>query len=508
MRMNTVLLTISDVVHSTAHRTLFTAVSASIKAQDRIVLIGKNGTGKSTLLKILSGELAPDGGTVVRRGSLGFVPQTVPVELKDETAASMLHSRSYSFEMFCDVYTAIFSSSVPALERKIGELSGGEQTKLMFTLELLKQPDMLLLDEPTNHLDQSSLSELGTFLQQYRGAVVLVSHNRRIIENVAQTIWEIDDQKLHVFQGKYDDFLVQKKNKVNARERLYEATKKKLAKLNEGVRKREIRQVRSTATGVRSKNEPSRSPSAEDYFRNRSEKGAGKIKRRQDSERNKIEDQLTFLKTKRNKNVQIPLDSNAKVGALLVEAKDLNITVDTVTIIEKVELRIEYGERLAIAGDNGTGKSLLLKSLLQEKSTHVKRNGTIVFIDQQYEIVNKDLSIFENLTTKQTRIDNEKIYQQLGRFLFPPEYLHKKAYELSGGELARLAIATATIEPLDLLILDEPTNNLDIETIETIVSALSDFEGALLVVSHDQSFLSGLRIKKMFEIRDKRLRIV
>lgn len=504
--MSKTLLTTQDVAYATSIQKLFTNVSTSIKEGDRIGLIGKNGTGKTTFLKILSAQLEADSGTVIRNGEVGYVPQITEETQQCITVEEFLHSVECTYEQFTKSYSKIFSSKTPNKNDSSQKMSGGELTKLWIAAIAAKNPSVLLLDEPTNHLDQKSIGELIQWIKIFAGAVVFVSHNRSFLSLVSNTIWELEKANIKVFGGNYNDYILKKQHDNIARERQVEATKKELKSLERGVQMREVKANRATRVLMKNKSEPSRSKSAENYFRNRSEKGIGNIKTKHDEKRTELETSLHSLQEDKQKTLNIPLDTQGRRGRLLLVTKGLTVQAGNKILIKDVELRIEYGDRLAVTGDNGVGKTLLVKELLKELSnpTHnVSNVGTNVkyaFIDQQYDLVNKQLTVFANIEQSIGSQNYELIYKQIGRFQFPEYYVHKMAGELSGGEVARLAFAIVTTSSLDLLILDEPTNNLDIETIDIITEALREFRGSLIVVSHDTSFVNNLKIKQRFKI--------
>lgn len=189
----------------------------------------------------------------------------------------------------------------------------------------------------------------------------------------------------------------------------------------------------------------------------------------------------------------------------------MTVSVGLKEVLHVNRLRIETGDRISVTGDNGSGKTLLLKTLIREiqqssgVSPNIGGDTSVVYIDQQYDLVQRDLSVYENLEQSLSQVSHEEVYKQMGRFQFPVYYAHKKAKELSGGEMARLAFAIATTAPLDLLILDEPTNNLDIATMDIISEALKNFTGAILVVSHDEVFLNRLNIKQNYKVESGQL---
>ena len=511
MRMLKTLLSTHDVAYATSVQKLFSNISVAVQEKDRIGLIGPNGIGKSTFLKILQGVLEPDSGTVTKHGSVGYVPQIPEDSHEQMTVDELLQSANCPDEQFYNTYKSVFSSTVPNKNSAIDSMSGGERTKLLIVMVVSQLPQVLLLDEPTNHLDQKSITELKRWLHTFEGAVVFVSHNRSFLSDVAHTIWELNTQTISVFGTGYTDYLQQKELLADAQARRYEVTKKELRALDKGVQMRETKAARASKVQRKNKAELSRSKSAENYFKNRSEKGVGNIKKKHDVKRHELEESLQSLQKIAHKTINLPLDSRSRKGGLILETKSLPVATGHRVLINNISLRIEYGDRLAILGENGSGKTVLVKKIMEEindPTPHISKVGsdiTVAYIDQQYEVVTQNLTVFENIEKRMHVVDRELIYKQIGRFQFPEHYTHKKASELSGGETARLAFAIATITPLDLLILDEPTNNLDIETIDIILDALNDYKGALIVISHDTHLLSELKIQTSYTIKNKEL---
>lgn len=511
MRMLKTLLSTNDVAYSTATQKLFSNISVIIKEKDRIGLVGPNGTGKTTLLKLLNGMLEPDSGTVTKNSSVGYVPQIAKESHQQRTVNELLLSNNCTYEQFVQTYRNIFSSMIPNKELEIDEMSGGERTKLWIAMIASQTPEILLLDEPTNHLDRKSIDELKCWIRNFNRAVVFVSHNKSFLSEVTQSIWSLQSQTISVYGVGYEDYLKQKLYDADAKARQHEVTKKELKSLERSVQMRETKAARAAKVQRKNKGEPSRSKAAENYFRNRSEKGVGKLKKKHDEERLELEETLKTLRPNQQKTINLTLGSRSRKGGLLIDIKNLRVSIDSNVLINDVNLRIEYGERFAIMGDNGSGKTMLVKKLIQEikePTVNVSKVGSDVrvsYIDQHYEMVDRNITVFENLERNINITDYELIYKQIGRFQFPDHYAHKKAGELSGGEIARLAFAITTIKPLDLLILDEPTNNLDIETVDVIIDALNDFKGTLIVITHDVSFLEELQVQQLFLIQNGRL---
>jgi ATPase subunit of ABC transporter with duplicated ATPase domains len=502
------LLSTHDVAYATSLQKLFSEISITVKEKDRIGLLGNNGVGKTTFLKLLDGVLAPDSGTVINNSSIGYVPQITKESHQRVEVGALLHSRKYPYANFSKSYKSIFSSEVPAKEVRLDNMSGGERTKMWIALVVTNNPAILLLDEPTNDLDKKSIDELKRWINTFSGAIVFVSHNKSFLSYMAQTIWNLDTQTITVFGGIYEDFLQEKQYHAESQARQYESTKKEFNSLLKGERMRETKAAQAAKVSQKNKTESSRNKSAENYFRNRSEKGVGKIKKKHDAKRSELALSLHALRPAQQKSANLPLNSRLRTGGVILNVKNLTIQVDSTVFINSMDLRIDYGDRLAILGNNGVGKTLLVKKLIQEitnpqpETSRVGKGVHVAYIDQQYDVVDWNLSVFENLEHAMNVTDHELVYKQIGRFQFPEHYMHKKAAELSGGEIARLAFAIVTIVPLDLLILDEPTNNLDIETVNVILGALNDFRGSLVVISHDATFLDGLEILRSYVIED------
>lgn len=274
MRMLKTLLTTQSVAFATSTNILFSGVTTTVKQQDRIGLVGNNGVGKTTLLHLLEGVLEPDSGTVIRNGSVGYVPQITTDSQGHKKLKQLILSRGCSYEKFVNKYNSIFSSVVPKEESEISNMSGGECTKLWIVLVATTDPDVLLLDEPTNHLDNKSIKELKQWIDTLQSAVVFVSHNRLFLSEVARSIWELDLKTLTQFGCKYESYLQKKKQDVDAKSRKYDVAKRKLKSIEAGIHRRETKSVRATKARIKSKSDLSRDKFAESYFSNRSERGA------------------------------------------------------------------------------------------------------------------------------------------------------------------------------------------------------------------------------------------
>ena len=511
VRMLKTLLTSQNVAYATTIKKIFSGITITIKERDRIGFVGNNGVGKTTFLQLLAGTVKPDSGNVIKNGSVGYVPQIDKDVNASLTVEDLLESGHCSYSKFKTTYRKIFSSEVPQADLVMSAMSGGERTKVWIALVVSSKPAVLLLDEPTNHLDATSVRELERWIDTFSGAIVFVSHNRAFLSSIARVIWELENGAIAVYGGSYDDFLLKKQQDSAARSRDYEATKKELRQLTEGVHMREVRAARATTVRNNNKRQPSRDKFAEGFFRNRSEKGVGKLKIQHDAKREELGKKLSALSQNKKKTINLGLVAESRDGSLIIDTKELTVAVGTKVLIQNVQLRIGFGDRIAIQGDNGAGKTMLIKSLLREIENPTPGKARVgiaiktAYIDQQYAVINLEQTVFENLERNLNVFDSERVYKQIGRYQFSEQYVHKKAKELSGGEMARLAFAIATITPLDLLVLDEPTNNVDIGTVAILVNALKDFQGSLVVISHDRAFLDELGIQQSFIIKEQAL---
>jgi ATPase subunit of ABC transporter with duplicated ATPase domains len=499
---------------------LFDDVTFAIKEKQRIGLIGKNGSGKTTLLKIINGFLKPTAGDLGINAQTYYLPQ---FDLQKYHSNQVLYeyiSEHYEewwkvFEMLKEYF---FIDLDP--EKQLKVLSGGEIMKVNLSIGIAKNPDVFLLDEPTNHLDLSSLKKLIEVIQKLPKSFVIVSHDPYFLDKIINSIWEIEDSKLNVYGGNYSDYKLQKRNTLDAKQRAFESAKKELKKMKRSVLLEEKRAAASRQTGklMRKRNDRSIGGMSKDYFKNRSEKAAGKNKQLLNEKITNIQKKLTDNKLIVKKKSYLSLKNDKKSRELLVDIKDASLQLpNKSTLVNEINLTIYRGDRIAILGDNGSGKTSLIKNLQHNyqggiklnKEIFVKKDARIVFVDQKYDIVNPEETLLNNVIDFNPGIILETARKSLGNMLFiNDEDIKKKASVLSGGELARLCFAMITCSSLDLLILDEPTNNLDIETIEVITESLKKFSGSIVVISHNVKFLEEIGVENCFNISGESLQSI
>ena len=489
-------------------------VTFEIGSEDRLGLIGPNGSGKTTMLKILLGEDVPsDGGVhIATNVRVGYVPQYVDagddelvmdwlvaeyVELENDlrqaesdmatASPEELDEAMESYQVARDKYDASDADIRPAEAQKtldslglqgmedqvIGTLSGGEKNVLSLAKALLKDPNFLILDEPGNHLDFQGLAWLEEFLISFNGAVLIVSHNRHTLDSVATGILTLEDGKVSRYVGGYSNYRATRLRELLAQQADYSANQKRLAQLEALVKRLEL-----TARAQASKK-------------------AGRRLRSRRSQLAREEDQA----------VEKPVSEVSAIGAEFVGGKtQANIVLqvrgyskrfDDNSLLENVDLDITSGERVAIIGPNGSGKTSMLKDIIEfgDWNNDVIRIGPSIrtgYAAQQQEILDGDRTILEAMKSSPPESNETVAFALLRNFLFTREDLIKKVSNLSGGERNRLQLASLMKLKPNFLILDEPTNHMDIPAREAIEEALYEYEGTILVVSHDRYFLDKI----------------
>lgn len=483
--------------------------------KDRIGLVGSNGAGKSTLLKIICGREHPDSGriSISDKIKIGYLAQNSGLktnntiisemravfkeifdikrqmeEMEKQASKTKLLSEKYSnlqtiYEQ-SDGYSIEFKiknilngmgfENIP-LSTKINTLSGGEKTRLALAKLLLEQPSFLVLDEPTNHLDFKTLAWLEDYInEKFTGTVLLVSHDRWFLDKCVDKIWEIESKTLHIYKGNYSNYAVLKKSTYEKNYRDYQKQQKEIEKLREYVSKNKARA--STAKLAKS--------------------------------RQKILNKMEIVEKPNNiENIpNITFAFDLKPYDDILDVKNMNITIGndnspSKTLFSNLNLHIHRGEKLAIIGENGTGKSSFLKAIqgIIPHGGQVKwgQNVKISYYRQDMSNLNPNHSALDELWNRNPKISELEIRKQLAKVQIISENALKNVGNLSGGEKARLCFAIIMMEKPNVMILDEPTNHLDLKTREILESALIKYEGTLIIVSHDRYMLDCVPTKIM-----------
>lgn len=493
-------------------QTIFEDIQFEIKNTEKIAIVGRNGCGKSTLLKCITGELELDRGTIHRMNGLtvGYLAQTTfsdenrtvqeemnlvfqPIfECKhelDEITEIMKTDHSekvmekfaliqerferlngYNYQAELETVFTRFGFTKSELSKKIGTFSGGQRTRLAFVKLLLSKPDILLLDEPTNHLDLETIEWLEGYLKRYEKAIVLVSHDRMFLDDIAEVVYEIEYGIMKMYKGNYSSFVEQKKLEQEKQGQAYIRQQKDIERLEALIEK--FRYKRSKAAFAQSK--------------------IKYLDRMERIEKPDASDTRTF---------KAHFTPRTKGGKRVLEVEDLVIGYDHP--LSKINLEVLQGQRIAILGANGTGKSTFLKTIMgiapQLAGNYLLGHQIEVgYFDQQLAQFNTSKTVLEELWDEYPDLDRTSIRTVLGSFLFSADEVFKTVDVLSGGEKVRLSFAKLLLKHSNFLILDEPTNHLDIIGKEALEESLSDFEGTILFVSHDRYFIKKIATSVLY----------
>jgi ATPase subunit of ABC transporter with duplicated ATPase domains len=491
---------------------LFQEIHLSLSANDRIALVGSNGIGKSTLLKLLSGQIQPTQGLLTRQGSTYYLPQisTIRDAIQAEPVFDFLNKISSEWWEIEQRLETTFNTSLD-LSIPMQDLSGGELTKLFLAVGLARSPDLLLLDEPTNHLDYQALEELRQVLCQFAGAFVIVSHKPFFLDQVTRTTWELTSEGLQVYGGNYSLYREQKRLEQAAKVRSHETARKELKRAKAAAVREQERAAQSSHNGRKRELSNDLPRIVAGAWKRKAEVTAAKLKSQHESAIADATQKVSATKVKTHKTTNIQLTEKSQKSRTLIEVNHATLWIENRLLLKDIQIQVASCDRLAIAGVNGSGKSSLAKAILGTDPAATLQGDVrlatmkTVYLDQSYALVDRTQTVLENMQRANPALNYQLLRQQLGHFLFFNDTVYKSASVLSGGELARLAIAMITVSELDLLILDEPTNNLDITTVDQMVEALNDYQGALWVISHDLDFLSRIGITRSFQLKQQTL---
>jgi len=483
---------------------ILTAADLAIEPGERVCLIGRNGAGKSTTFKLINGEMEPDHGEIVRKTGLvvSQLAQSLP-EAEDLTVRQVVHSGLTDIQHLLDRYseqsqqdldrdglreletlhkqidthggwnleqrveTTISELALPA-NKKMHELSGGWRRRVSLAKALVQQPDLLMLDEPTNHLDIVTITWLESIVRSYSGAVLFITHDRAFLQKLATRIIEIDRGKLTSWPGDFKNYLRRKESAL-------EAEMREDAKFDKKLEEEEI-WIRQGIKARRTRNE-----------------GRARALGKMREERAK--------RISRENNARIYIEEADQSGRKVIRAKNISYKFDDQPLIDNFSINITRGDRIGILGNNGVGKTTLLRILLgdlepQSGTVKLGTNLEVGYFDQLRESLDEEKSVAENVGDGRTYIKlggNERhVIGYLKGFLFSPKRSLTPVKSLSGGEKNRIILAKLFTRPANLLILDEPTNDLDMETLEVLEARLADYQGTLIVVSHDRQFLDNV----------------
>ena len=484
--------------------------SFHIEDYEKAAIVGLNGAGKTTLLRIIVGQLEPDGGVVAfaKDKTFGYLAQDSAVNSDNTIYEELLSVKQHLLDLENQIRQAELSMkqlSGDALEnlmqkyadlthrfemengyaykseltgvlkglgftedefqKPVSTLSGGQKTRVALGKLLLQKPDLIILDEPTNHLDMSSISWLETYLLNYKGSVLIVSHDRYFLDRIASKIIEIDNTKVTVFSGNYSDYAAKKEQLRQAQRNAY---------LNQQA---EIKHQEEVITKLKS------------FNREKS------IKRAESREKMLAKIEVLDKPTEVRSDMHLQLTPRIESGNDVLTVEHLAKTFDRNMLFSDLSFALKRGEHVAIIGDNGTGKTTILKLIneLVEPDAGTIRLGSKVqigYYDQEHHVLHPDKTLFEEISDEYPSLNNTEIRNTLAAFLFTGDDVFKRIKDLSGGERGRVSLAKLMLSESNFLILDEPTNHLDIASKEILEDALNSYNGTVLYVSHDRYFIN------------------
>ncbi|MFD1629728.1 ABC-F family ATP-binding cassette domain-containing protein [Pseudopedobacter beijingensis] len=520
------MINVNNISVSFGGTTLFSDVTFSINENDKIALMGKNGAGKSTLLKIIAGAGQPTSGSVTgpKNAVIAYLPQhlltkdnvtvfeetskafdevykmrdeldqlneqlTIRTDYESDDYMKLIERVSELSEKYYSIEETNYDAEVEKVLKGLGfersdftrqtsEFSGGWRMRIELAKILLKKPDLILLDEPTNHMDIESIQWLEEFLLHSAKAVIVISHDRAFVDNITNRTIEVTMGRIYDYKAKYSHYLELRKERRQHQLKAYEEQQRFIADTQEFIER--FKGTYSKTLQVQS--------------------------------RVKMLEKLEIIEVDEvdNSALRLKFPPSPRSGNYPVIVEDLSKSYGEHTVFEKANLIIERGQKIAFVGKNGEGKSTMIKAIMGEidfdGSLKVGHNAKIgYFAQNQAALLDEDLTVYETIDQIAVGDVRVKIKDLLGAFMFSGDDTTKKVKVLSGGEKTRLAMIKLLLEPVNVLILDEPTNHLDMKTKDIIKEALQDFDGTIILVSHDRDFLDGLA-EKVFEFGNKRVR--
>lgn len=505
-----ILLQTNDVMRRFGADVLFHNINLKIQNHGRTALVGRNGAGKTTLLKMIAGITQPDEGTIskVKDLTIGYLAQDQGLDSQNNIWAELdlvfaplhemekeihqledqlgdLDSDSDQYQQVLNKYDRLqdeykkqggfeyesrmrgilhgFGFGEEYYDTPVDALSGGQKTKLALAKILLQEPNLLILDEPTNHLDMNVLSWLEDYLKSYRGALLVVSHDRYFLDHVVKDVYDLDNRTLTHYTGNYTQFVAYKQERLKAEWKHYDQQQKKIAKLEDFVNRNIVRASTTKRAQARRK----------------------QLEKMDRLERPETDD----------RSIHFQFHSDKDSGTEVLDVENAKVGYDEQVLAGPLSFTVRKPQRIGIIGPNGIGKSTLLKSLLHQiplVSGTVKfgANLEIGYYDQEQQQLHPEKTVLDEVWDDHPEVPEKDIRSLLGSFLFVGDDVYKPVHDLSGGEKARLELTKLSFKPINFLILDEPTNHLDIDSREVLENAINEFTGTVLFVSHDRYFIN------------------
>ena len=512
---------------------LFDNINLTVNNHEKIALIGNNGSGKSTLLKLISKELQPLDGQLFVDTKPYFVPQifgqynhlTIGQALKVENKLKALQEilngnvteENYStldddwtIEERCNDALKYWQLTNLDLMQKMETLSGGQKTKVFLAGISIHQPELILLDEPSNHLDVAGRKLLYNFIQSTQNTLIIVSHDRKLL-NLLGKVAELDKRGITIYGGNYDFYMEQKLIENNALNQDLQSKEKALRKAKEKERETLERQQKLDIRAQKGLGKAGLPKIVSNTWKNSAERSTAKIAGVHTEKIGGLKEELQELRSALPNidKMKFGFDNSAlHKGKTLIKADEINYSYKNHPLWkENLTFQITSGERLVLKGINGSGKTTLIKIILEKLEPQTgkiyRADNKAVYIDQDYLLIDNQLKVYEQAQQfNVSALQEHEIKIRLNRFLFTKDDWDKSCSALSGGEKMRLILCCLTInnQSPDIIILDEPTNNLDIQNIEILTAAINEYQGTLIVVSHDETFLEQTKIEQTIQL--------
>jgi len=461
---NMLLLEGTALKHYAQEKLLFDIASLQIHDKQRIGLVGRNGSGKTTLLNIIKGEISPHGGNMTRFTSINLVPQFKNTNIRK---------------------------------------SGGEITQVYLQHALIESSGLLLLDEPTTHLDHERIVWLENELHKFLGAIVVVSHDRTFLDQLCTEIWEIEDGSITIYKGNYSEYANQKTLERQQHQEAFEKFEKEKQKIKEEIRQKEVKAQRATKKPKNLSASDARQKGAKPYYANKQKK----LRKTASAYETKLEQLKEVKKPKELSPIQMNVINEHEIkNKILIRGEELVGKVGDKLLWYPFNFFVRSGEKVAIVGSNGTGKTTLLKKIIDEgKGITISPTVKIGYFSQHITILKEEKSILENI--QQSSKQNETLIRTvLARMHFWNDDVHKNVQVLSGGEKVKVVLAKLFLSEINVLVLDEPTNFLDIESLEALEILIKGYHGTIIFVTHDRMFIRNVATK-ILEIENKEITV-
>ena len=461
---------INKLILSFQNKICFKDFSTQIQPGDHVAIIGNNGSGKSSLLKIIKGDLVASGGEIQNNKGVvfGYVPQLI-----------------YEYE----------------------NLSGGEKFNKTLSATFANRPDVLLLDEPTNYLDLKNRKTLMKMLSFYKGTLIIVSHDVELLRNFSDILWHIDNGTINIFNGKYDDYrrtISQKRQSIKEELGLLVKEKKETHK---ALMKEQQRAKKSKQRGEKFIEQKRWLPVVGDLKESSAKKTAGKKQATISDKKSSLNERLSNLRIPEIIRPNFSLTAKNIGSKTIVSVSEGQVGYQDKIILRDINISVSGSEHLAITGDNGSGKTTLLKAILNDSQIvktgiwNLPRMENISYLDQNYSSLDSSKTVLETLINLAPEKTHAQIRDFLNDFLFRKnEEVNKQVSVLSGGEQSRLSLAKIALQTPKLLLIDEITNNIDLETKEHVVQVLKEYPGAMIIISHDIAFLKDIGITRYYSV--------